>query len=67
MGIFLKDLVHPSRVNAVVGSDVTLDLPAPVPEPHVYSLIERKFDITSGGLPITGMPITKDKGDSIQN
>jgi hypothetical protein len=33
----------------------------------VRQRITEKHDITSGGLPITGMRITKDNGDSIQN
>jgi hypothetical protein len=33
----------------------------------VRQRITEKHDITSGGLPITGMRITKDNGDTIQN
>jgi len=43
MLILFKHLVHPTRVNAVVGCNVGLHLSAPIPKPNIYSFVEREL------------------------
>jgi hypothetical protein len=62
MGLFFKDLVHPSRVNAVVGGDVALDLPAPVSEPNIHSLVERELGFSRA---LSGTPLDINSVSSI--
>jgi hypothetical protein len=43
MFFFSQDLAHPSRIDAVVGGNVMLNLPVPIAEPDIYGFIEREL------------------------
>jgi hypothetical protein len=41
-----QDLADPSRIDAVVGSDLVLKLATPITQPNIHSFVERKLRLS---------------------